>query len=299
MAARISEEESQQLLQTVEMFEAIAQSQPDDYQSLEILKEAYAKLGRKQECLAASKRLANAYAKVGQASLAILEYEAIAQEYPNDLEIKATLAELQSQVTPDASDSGTVAPSLAVHSKPTPTAGGPAGAPSSPNLQTRPEAGDLALVNMLTVEKIVTMQAVEPLLKQLRELRAYHLDKTVPLSLIPLLTADQLVRLEDLMTIIVEKSRLPYIPLSIYDADRDCAKMLPEEICWQHCLLPFDLISRSLLVATANPFDQATRKHVESLVKYHVFWYVSPPADIVLALRRALGLENQRAVVKT
>src|SRR6266481_1769299 len=75
--ASISEDEIQQLLRTVEMFEAITQSQPEDYQSWEILKEAYAKLGRRDESLAASKRLAKAHISLGQISQAILEYEGI------------------------------------------------------------------------------------------------------------------------------------------------------------------------------------------------------------------------------
>jgi hypothetical protein len=42
----LSEEEHSQIVQTIEMFEVILQTQPDDYQSLEILKEAYSKVGR-------------------------------------------------------------------------------------------------------------------------------------------------------------------------------------------------------------------------------------------------------------
>ena len=46
MAAPYTANEEAQLLQTIEMFEVITQSQPQDYQSLEILKEAYLKLNR-------------------------------------------------------------------------------------------------------------------------------------------------------------------------------------------------------------------------------------------------------------
>ena len=49
MAGTTTTSEEAQLIQTVEMFEVITQSQPQDYQSLEILKEAYAKLGQVQE----------------------------------------------------------------------------------------------------------------------------------------------------------------------------------------------------------------------------------------------------------
>ena len=46
METKTQENEKIQLLQTVEMFEAVTQANPDDYQSLEILKEAYFKIGR-------------------------------------------------------------------------------------------------------------------------------------------------------------------------------------------------------------------------------------------------------------
>ena len=50
--ATLNPGEESQLLQTIEMFEVIAQSQPNDCQSLEILKEAYSKLGRTSEAIA-------------------------------------------------------------------------------------------------------------------------------------------------------------------------------------------------------------------------------------------------------
>ena len=54
----LSEQERSQILQTIEMFEVITQSQPDDYQSLETLKVAYQKLGKSAEQTKTSRRLA-------------------------------------------------------------------------------------------------------------------------------------------------------------------------------------------------------------------------------------------------
>src|SRR5438045_463320 len=86
-----------QLEQTIEMFEVITQSQPHDYQSLEILKEAYAKLGREPEAVATSKRIAEAYVQMGQLSSAILEYETILQRIPDDADVKAALAKIETK----------------------------------------------------------------------------------------------------------------------------------------------------------------------------------------------------------
>ncbi len=136
--ASISEEEIQQLLRTVEMFEAITESQPEDYQSWEILKEAYAKLGRRDESLAASKKLAKAHISLGQISQAILEYEGILQEHPNDPEVLKALKEIEaktSQLAANRQPSG--APSLREDSKPTPLAPALAAGTAAPPLLLR------------------------------------------------------------------------------------------------------------------------------------------------------------------
>ena len=66
--AALNPAEESQLMQTIEFFEVITQTQPDDTNSLEILKEAYSKLGREQEVVNTSKRIAQAYLQLGQLS---------------------------------------------------------------------------------------------------------------------------------------------------------------------------------------------------------------------------------------
>src|SRR5215469_9995942 len=94
MVATTQEDESQ-LQQTIEMFEVIVQSQPNDCQSLEILKEAYKKLGREQEVINTSKRIAKAYMQSGQLSSAILEFETVLQQCPNDPDVISALKSIQ------------------------------------------------------------------------------------------------------------------------------------------------------------------------------------------------------------
>src|SRR6201993_1932842 len=97
MVSTLSTSEEAQLGQTIEMFEVITQSQPQDYQSLEILKEAYFKLGRQKDVVNTSKRIAQAYVQLGQLSSAILEYETILQRFPEDPDVQAALAEIESK----------------------------------------------------------------------------------------------------------------------------------------------------------------------------------------------------------
>src|SRR5258706_11387689 len=97
MASTLTPSEEAQLGQTIEMFEVITQSQPHDYQSLEILKEAYSKLGRQKDVISTSKRIAQAYVQMGQLSSAILEYETILQRFPDDPDVQAALKEIESK----------------------------------------------------------------------------------------------------------------------------------------------------------------------------------------------------------
>ena len=97
MAGTLTTSEEAQLSQTIEMFEVITQSQPQDYQSLEILKEAYSKLNREKDVIQTAKRIAQAYAQSGQLSSAILEYETILQHSPDDPDVQKALKEIENK----------------------------------------------------------------------------------------------------------------------------------------------------------------------------------------------------------
>jgi hypothetical protein len=321
MATQIPEEETNQILRTVEMFEAITESQPDDSQSLEILKEAYNKLGRQADSLRISKKLAGAYVRLGQISQAILEYEGILkasvstgavsgtqataesggvlQESPDDQNTRAALAELESRVsrltTPQPSEAAPSAESSKLRAAAPAVPTGP-----SPTRSRHKAAadGDTALVEMLVAEKVTTLDAIQPFLQRLLTERTAALQKGQTLTLVQLLVDEKAAKLDDILVALVNRSGLPYLPLSVYDVDHDTACLLSREVCFQHCIIPFDVISRSVLIATANPFDTAVREQVRTIVNYNPIWYVSSPGDITQALCHAHGMETQTKAEK-
>src|SRR5512146_20992 len=99
MVSTLTQSEEAQLAQTIEMFEVITESQPHDYQSLEILKEAYSKLGREKDVVKTAKRIAEAYVQMGQLSSAILEYETILQRFPDDPDVQTALQQIESKAS--------------------------------------------------------------------------------------------------------------------------------------------------------------------------------------------------------
>jgi len=264
------------LAQTIEMFEVITQSQPHDYQSLEILKEAYSKLGRDKDAVGTSKRIAQAYVQMGQLSSAILEYETILQRFPDDAEVQAALKEIESQANnfPLASASSVVD---------TPKPGSPASQRKSPLVPAEVEDGRRAMHKMFVDSKIVTaadFDAYWPV----PDLSAPPLAVIEPF--IQVLSDKAILPVEKSLKMISDKTRSAYLPLNTYDIDMDLLRSFPAVTCQRWCVLPFDKMSKSIMVATANPFNQQAAKELSEATSNRLVWYLATPADLVKNLRK-------------
>jgi hypothetical protein len=280
MASTLSPSEEAQLAQTIEMFEVITQSQPHDYQSLEILKEAYSKLNREPDVISTSKRIAQAYVQMGQLSSAILEYETILQRHPGDPDVQAALQEIESKANnfpleaPTGTDTVTVS-QAAVPAKAAKAAGKVAPA--------EVEDGRRAMHKLFVDPKIITAgdfdlcwstpdlllppgRVIDPFIQVLADKGVLPADKSLKL--------------------LSDKSRCAFLPLSGYDVDMDLARSFPAETCQRWCVLPFDRMSKSVLVATVNPFNQQAAKELAEATPQRLLWYLAPPADLVSNLRK-------------
>ncbi len=94
----LSSEEQEQILQTIEMFEVITQANPQDCQSMDILKDAYQRVGKTKEGLTVARRLADTYVELGQFSAAMLEYEGILQKDPDNAEVIMALGDVEEKL---------------------------------------------------------------------------------------------------------------------------------------------------------------------------------------------------------
>ncbi len=92
---------------------------------------------------------------------------------------------------------------------------------------------------------------------------------------------------EKSLKLLSDKSRMAYLPLEKYDVDIDLTRGFPAEICRRWCVLPFDRMSKAILVATANPFNQQAVKELSATTSHRLVWYLVPPADLLVNLRKA------------
>jgi len=281
MASTLSPSEEAQLAQTIEMFEVITQSQPHDYQSLEILKEAYSKLSRQKDVISTSKRIAQAYVQMGQLSSAILEYETILQRFPDDPDVKAALEQIESKANNFPLES-MPAETTILAKEPAPTGKilKPVGKPPP----TEVEDGRKSMQKLFVEGKIITAgdfdlcwSTVDPTLSPGGVIEPF----------IQVLADKGILPVDKSLKLLCDKSRLAFLPLQSYDIDMDLTRSFPAETCQRWCVLPFDRMSKSILVATANPFNQQAAKDLAGATPNRLLWYLVPPADLVSNLRKA------------
>lgn len=278
MSATLTPNEEAQLSQTIEMFEVITQSQPHDYQSLEILKEAYSKLNNQKAVVATSKRIAEAYVQLGQLSSAILEYESILQRFPDDADVHKALAEIESKANSFAAPAADTDSTTTVR-KPSGD-GKPSAAPSADG---DVDDGRQQMKKIFIDAKLISVGDFDmfwptPSLKDP--------PRAVVEPFIHLLSEKQVLPIDKSLKLLAEKSRMAYLPIDKYDVDVELARGFSRDLCLRWCVLPFDKLSKSIMVATANPFNKHAARELEALTKSRLVFYIAPPADLVKMLKK-------------
>ncbi len=298
----LTSEEQEQLQQTVEMFEVITQANPQDVQSMEILKEAYFKLGQPKEGVGIARRLAAVHMELGLYSGALLEYEFILQHEPGNTEIIEALGQVEERLRasqeeaqkaggadPGAinldfrsvvSDGGNLmATKLTQSAERVSLRGAVDTASITSQLETAGDGND-ALSKFLTQHRLVADDILVPTLTAIRKKNDARESAHPAASLIGELVARGGVDLENLLSGILDRSKFAYIPLEYYDVDRQIVRMLPEAVTLGRLIVPFDIISRTMMIALANPFDAVGKEAVQQLLDYNIQWHLASPEAV-------------------
>ena len=310
-AQSVTNEELDQILQTIEMFEVILQSNAEDCQSMEILKEAYWKLNRQPDALAITRKLADTYFTLGQYSSALLEYEGILQKDSGNAEVKARLAEVGEKLHPvngksqEKQSSGDLPISMdfgsIVTEDPTLITTSATVKPETNGSEIKLDSdGNEALAKFLIQHRLAPEDTVRTCLERVMKNNKAAGPSALAMSLIDEVAKSGMTSLENLLCGILDRSKFAYIPLDCYEADRQVVKMLPETLTLARLIVPFDLISRTIMIATANPFDAQGKEAVQQLLDYNIQWHVrrarsdrqGPPRSLPLGCARLTKLPD-------
>lgn len=314
----LSAEEQEQLQQTIEMFEVIVQASPQDTQSLEILKDAYTRLG-KPESLTVARRLADTYRELGQLSQALLEYENLLQRDSTNMEVIAAIGEVEEKLEksgkkvgaaptgPIKLDFGAVAgrpvttipgePGTLITTNQTQRYEGPAGPGSSKKLDREGslDESNEHLGKFLTQNRLVSEEVVVSALERISKKNKTRKQNQLSMSLIDEICRRGSIDLDQLLSGMLDRSKFAYIPLEYYEVDRAIVKMLPEEITMARLIVPFDVMSRTLMIAMANPFDAEGKETVQQQLDYNIQWHLASPEAINKVLAETYRIQNPSA----
>ncbi len=292
------------------MFEAITQTQPEDYQSLEILREAYTKVGRHDEALRTSRKLAEAYFNAGSYTPALQQCEMILAREPSAPEIVAMLGEIEARL--QASGQAIVDKSKASTGLMNSPFTRNDGSLISPNVEgslidvdpargkglgritNLHERGDDHLAKFLIVQQLFSEEEVNAALEAAKAANKELIAHAMATSMLDELCKDKPAQLDAIIAALIDRTKFAYVPLEYYDTDRQIAPMLPEYLTLGRLFVPFDLVSRTMMVACCNPFDSAGRDAVQQSVDYTVSWYLARPSAIIKTLQGIYRLEPTR-----
>jgi tetratricopeptide (TPR) repeat protein len=317
-AQPLSAEEEEQLRQTIEMFEVITQANPHDTQSMEILKEAYSKIGQQEESSGVQRRLAAAFMELGQYSSAMLEYENILQKEPDNTEIIAALGEVEEKLReskqapqnqqqhpqhegPEAIslDFGKLVEGgqiMATKQTQSDRRGRPGeqfnGGGSRVDLSAND--GNDALVKFLLQHKLAPEDVVSQAVTIARRKNKDRGENQLACSVLDEIIARGSGDSEQIICGILDRSKFAYIPLENYDVDRQIVRMLPENLTIGRLIVPFDILSRTMMIAVANPFDATAKEAVQQLVDYNIQWHFADPAAVLKILNDVYQLQARK-----
>ena len=290
----LSEEEHSQIVQTIEMFEVITQTQPDDYQSLEILKEAYQKVGRPADSLKASRRLAEAYFNAGSYTQAMQECEVVLLKEPNAPEILAMLGDIETRLQAAGQAIATTGSKNGLIVSPNGTSdGGLVDLQHGKNALHSQDRGDEHLAKFLVMQQLFPEDEVAKALETVNHLNKDLSGQSLAASLLDKLCGQETDKVDQSLSGLIDRTKFAYVPLEYYDVDRQIARMLPDNLTLGRLFVPFDLISRTIMVACCNPFDAAGREAVQQSLDYTVTWYLARPEAIIKALQDIYRLETR------
>jgi len=129
------------------------------------------------------------------------------------------------------------------------------------------ERGDDHLAKFLIVQQLFPEEEVLSALESAKQLNKDLSGQALAVSLLDNLCKGNVDRLDSVLAALNDRTKFAYVPLEYYDVDRQVARMLPDELTINRLFVPFDLVSRTIMVAVCNPFDSTARDAVQDRVK--------------------------------
>jgi hypothetical protein len=159
--------------------------------------------------------------------------------------------------------------------------------------QNAQDRGDEHLAKFLVMQQLFPEDEVATALETTKQLNKDLSGQALAASLLDNICRQDVDKLDEALSGLIDRTKFAYVPLEYYDVDRQIARMLPDNLTLGRLFVPFDLISRTIMVACCNPFDAAGREAVQQSLDYTVTWYLARPGAIIKTLQDIYRLESR------
>ncbi len=146
------------------------------------------------------------------------------------------------------------------------------------------------LGKILVERNIVTEQQVDEALR-IQELKGGFLGQI----LISLGSATE----EQIVNTLSSQFGFPYLPLKNYEVDPDILKLIPESIMRHYHLIPIDKMDNIIVLAMADPLNDAAIEDVKIATNSNVRIFVSGGKDIEDIITRYFGNGKRKETERT
>ncbi len=290
--------DSEQVIEAVSFFEQMLQTMPEDRVSLEVLSQAYEQAGDAEQACAMLSRLARVIERDGDVDAGRQLRHRLAM-YSGNAAADAALEQLTRFLAAPAS-----APAAA------PAAAAPdAGAVTASAITT----DALQLINGPAERRAIVTQELDfawllheqgmlsedqyaAIVSDITDLSASA--TPVPISVLHLYHDRQLPNIDRVLTFASEKSAVPLLPLTSFDPQAAAYGLLPLDYLIIKGVVPFELMSRDLLVGTLNPLNEKLRAELEKLTGRRCHFYLVQPSDFDATIDRIRKLLQGPAAAK-
>jgi len=79
---------------------------------------------------------------------------------------------------------------------------------------------------------------------------------------------------------------VPIIPLSLFDVQDSVFQLLPRDFIVRHGVMAFEVMGNDVLVVVLNPYNQALREQVESIIGRRCHFFITLPSEFDTTLDR-------------
>jgi hypothetical protein len=157
--------------------------------------------------------------------------------------------------------------------------------PERPAVGEFEDRGDEHLAKFLVMQQLFSEDEVAKAMETVKQLNKDLTGQAMAASVLDKICRQDVDKLDAAISGLIDRTKFAYVPIEYYDVDRQIPRMLPDHLTLGRLFLPFDLISRTIMIACCNPFDAAGRDAVQQSVDYTVTWYLARPGAVVKGCR--------------